>query len=559
MIGFARGIRQRRPPRHDGQRQWISRLLKLGATIGALVSVMAVVEPTFASDPPTWGKPTQISPELPTSWFPDLYADPTGAVRVVWTSNLSWDPNSESNHLATGAVMFNQLQDGAWGTSRDIRVMDAGIASRPMIASDGTYVHMLYRTGTEGTTTLNYMRALATSDLGNAHSWTDETNISTGAYYAQLMVLPDQSIVVLYNEPFQVSAEILAQSATPVNRLNLLLDATDGPPDVRPVLMSRRSTDHGLTWSNPLRISTIGNRVGRISLAMSPDGSDLIATWDQGYDNNTGLGDPSTVATADSRDGGATWQHVQTVTSTVGPIEQSVVAANDKVSVLAYRSTVENKIFYRVSTDGGATWSDEGPIPNVIARPYLGKHTFDKLSMAVDGDGRVLLAYVGRSNTDTEDLSVMVVTFGNGVWTEPAVVATPVGFAEYPRIAIGLGNNVQIVFFVRDNEFDTGHYILWSVTGTSDAKPIPPVAVTAPAAVAPAVTTTPASVAPTPSAVAVVPTVPSTHVISHDTRIPTPRVIQRNPIVETSLVSLVAILALLVLANSVRFIRDRLG
>jgi hypothetical protein len=36
-----------------------------------------------------------------------------------------------------------------------------------------------------------------------------------------------------------------------------------------------------------------------------------------------------------------------------------------------------------------------------------------------------------------------------------------VGFPEYPRLSLALGNQLNIVYFVRDNEFEIGHYTLW--------------------------------------------------------------------------------------------------
>lgn len=546
-----RGRSLRSPSRESVLVRWTQAVV-LALLVTGLV---ASVTPTKASTQSEWRKPTAISPNLPSSWFPDISVDPAGVFRIAWAGNLSWDFSSELQHQITGAVMVSQLGNSGWTSPGDIRVMDAGIASRPLIASDGTYVHMIYRTGVQGTTTLNYMRALASSDLSNAHSWTHETTLSTGAYYAQIAVLPDQTLVVLYNEPTPISLQVLAQTQTGVNRLNLLLDTTNSTTDIRPTLFARRSTDHGITWSAPARISEIGKRVGRVSLASSPDGSLLVSSWDQGYDNISGIGAPDSVATAISTDEGLTWQHVQTITSPVGPIEQSAIATSGSTSVLVYRSTIVDKIYYRVSTDDGATWSAEKPIPDVIARPYLGQHNFDKLSMAVDGDGRILLAYVGRKDDKTADLSVIVTTFDDNAWTAPKVIATPIGYAEYPRIAVGLGNLLEVVYFVRDKEFALGHYTLWSVSGKSDAKSIPPVnpapAPTPTAAATP--TVTPISVA---EQVQVLAPIGNYSIGARPEGI---HAVQRNPIVRASLASLATVFGLLLISRMLRFVRNTVG
>jgi hypothetical protein len=131
-------------------------------------------------------------------------------------------------------------------------------------------------------------------------------------------------------------------------------------------------------------------------------------------------------------------------------------------------------------------------VPGAAARPYSGPHNFDKLSTAFDGDGRLLFTWVGANADAPNGLSVMLATFADGVWTTPEVVASPPGFPEYPRITVALGNRVELVYFVRDNEFAIGAYTLWTVSGTSDARqvapatfaPVYPTAVPAPTAAA---------------------------------------------------------------------------
>jgi hypothetical protein len=509
-----------------------------------------------ASNPPTWGQPVQISPDLPTSWFPDITSDRTGKFMLTWASNLSDDPESEANHDVSGAVMISQLGSDGWKTPGDIRVMDAGIASRPLLASDGTYAHMLYRTGVGGTTTLNYMRASLDSDLSNSHSWTEEQVVAENSYYAQILALPDQSIVILYNRSISIPVDVLAQAETPVNRYNLLTDQSSITPPVMPTLFARRSTDHGISWSQPVRISDLGKRVGRISLSASPDGSLLAASWDQGYDNNTGEGDPGTVATAVSKDQGKTWEHVKTTVSTNGPIEQSTIVTNGTVIVLAYRADSIDQLFFHVSTDGGATWTGEQRIPEAIARPYESKHTFDKLDLAVDGDGRIILAYVGRKSTETTDLSVMITTFYGSGWTSPIAIATPGGFPEYPRITVALGNQIQVAFFVRDQEFALGHYVMWSVSGHSDAKAIPATQpVPAPQSAAQAAATV------APVAIAQPPPVPTTppHNFGETLSKRAPKALLVNPLIQAVGASLFVVFVLLIIGRLFRLVREVLG
>jgi hypothetical protein len=90
---------------------------------------------------------------------------------------------------------------------------------------------------------------------------------------------------------------------------------------------------------------------------------------------------------------------------------------------------------------------------------------------------------------------VLVATFAGGEWAPPQRIAAPDGYPEYPRIAVALGNRLQVAYFVRDKQFEIGHYVLYTVAGESDARaiapvvlpPAPPIAPAAPTVAIPAV------------------------------------------------------------------------
>lgn len=474
------------------------------ACLATLVALLAVTAVGAAEPPMRWGEPTPIGPDLPTTWFPDLHTDPTGKTRVVWGSNLA-EGDGNKTHAATGAVMIAQLSPWGWDTPRDIAVMDAGIASRPLIASDGRYVHVIYRTGELGVVRLVYSRAPVTADLGDARSWSTPLALSEGeAYYAQILVLPDGALVALFNAI--VATPTRGAVATPAAPVGPGATATRGATATaatatrtavgasarRTVVLARRSTDDGQTWSFPTQVSFTAERVGRTSLAASADGRLLVAAWDEGYDNLTGQGDPVGVGSAFSRDGGRTWQGHEALRSVVGPVEASAVVVGADGPLLVYRATTVDRLIYR--TWRGESWSDEAEIPGVVARPYSNKHNFDKFGLARDGDGNLLLAYVGTDPTAPKGVAVAVTRFASGQWSAPQRVAAPDGYPEYPRITVALGNRLELAFFVRDKQFDVGHYVMYGVAGQVDARaiaptspPPPPAASAAPARALPPV------------------------------------------------------------------------
>jgi hypothetical protein len=477
----------------------IARLALLAAA--ALVLGTPNPTPAAASLPPRWDTPVVIDPELPFSWFPDLFADPTGRFHLVYSGNLSSDPEAgNGSHATTGTIMYTSLGQQGWVQPADIEVMDAGIASRPLIVTDGQYAHIVFRTGVFGTTWLYYARAPLGSDLRNAHSWSAPVRLSEdNAYYAQIRTLADGTIVVIYNQ-ITVStspATPVAGNATPVA----------DTPNFRVEVMSRRSTDKGSTWSFPVHVSTTSERAARTSLAVGPDGHTLSAAWDEGYDNMTGQGDPVGAGTAVSTDGGATWQGQQEVRSPRGPFEQAAVEFGASGPLLVYRSIDQPQLLYRQSADDGRDWGEERVVPQAVARQYGSKHNFDKISLAADGDGRLLLAYVGQDDHAPRGIGVFVTTFAGDSWSAPVEIAAPDGFPEYPRVAVALGNRVQVVYFLRDNAYDNGHYTMWSVAGQSDARAIAPVNPPPAATAAPVVQATlpPVRIQPYPTVLAPAP------------------------------------------------------
>jgi hypothetical protein len=86
----------------------------------------------------------------------------------------------------------------------------------------------------------------------------------------------------------------------------------------------------------------------------------------------------------------------------------------------------------------------------------------------------MLLPTTGRTAEDQESLSVLHLTWDGSNWSESEAITTLVGSVpEWPRIAIGLGNQLHVVWFVRDEphiwESEKGEYQIWYAHGTSSA------------------------------------------------------------------------------------------
>jgi hypothetical protein len=143
---------------------------------------------------------------------------------------------------------------------------------------------------------------------------------------------------------------------------------------------------------------------------------------------------------------------------------------------------------------------------------------------------------------------VKIAGWADGVWSGPRIAGRSKGYPEYPRLAVSLGNHAEVIWFVRDNQFDVGSYTLWAAAGTSNARAIEPADVQ-PAVVADAsavVVPTPDLFAwPTPQPAPVAET--GALVINR-----TPQAINAQPMRQIALVTTGGLLVLLVAVGAVR-------
>lgn len=519
--------------------------LKLAAiTVAVLIAGQILILPAVAKT--TWSDAQPVDDEFVSSWFPEIDADPTGAVRMTWEATRN--PTDAGVNEANGSVIvLSEWGPEGWSQPAAFQVKDVYNAARPIVASDGHYVHLIARGLVDRSVTgsaiqslagLYYIRAAANTDLGNFHSWTEPYRLSNGAsYWAQLVALPDGQLVVVYNELQVGSADSTKASQTH--------------------LFSRRSTNNGASWSPPVKISTSTDSVARSSLTVSPTDGTLILAWDEGYDNLTGQGEAAGIQTATSTDGGLSWSEPLEIgdgetgsRAASGGVEQSTIATNGALTVLVYRSTEDDVLLYRTSADSGASWSKEAVIPNAIPRSFDTPHHFDKLALAIDAGGSAVLAFVGANENAPNGLSVIAMSLDDGNWSRPEAVASPDGYPEYPRLAVALGNQLHLTFFVRDELFtESGKFVVWAASGESDAPAVEPAQVAPPE---PIPNTSPGAVATVPELAKLPDIPPQQQPVSVPESEADPRSTLDNPIVSALWLTAIALPLILIVVAGVR-------
>jgi len=265
----------------------------------------------------------------------------------------------------------------------------------------------------------------------------------------------------------------------------------------------RRSTDNGVTWSAPVNLSHSPTGSTKPQVKVDAEGG-VHVTWDEGWDFYTGRGLPQSVAYTHSLDNGQTWSAPMTFrapASVVGAPQQ-ITLGIDGVGRLVAVWRVEaglkpesHKVYYQVSDDHGRTWSAPQRLEGVNARDWL--TGLDSYTATTDSAGHIHLALVSQTTEVTTTQYSLVHLEWDGLrWSAPEAVFTSEDLPEWPRLAIGGGNQVFLTWFVRPKEaiWTGGHYTVWAAHMEADA---PHVAPTAAPSLLPSPTPTPAPPLPT--------------------------------------------------------------
>jgi len=155
-------------------------------------------------------------------------------------------------------------------------------------------------------------------------------------------------------------------------------------------ILAHRSTDGGLTWSNPILIDGPQsgfdkNWIACDNSAASPYYGNCYVSWDDA--NNGGL-----IYVSVSSDGGVTWS-----APTFGPGSSGLgvqpLALPDGAVVIPFLG-FDNRMYVIRSTDGGATWSAPIIITQVASHNVAGNlRTAALPSAEMDGSGRIYLVW----------------------------------------------------------------------------------------------------------------------------------------------------------------------
>ncbi len=399
----------------------------------------------------SWSPPEPLSPSGGYSWFPDITTDAFGNIHVAYASG----------YIGYDSVFYTTSNDGtSWTKPNDIfSLPQVGInsaATRPCILFDGkSKLHLTF-----ADLTSVYYSNNSTTDAMSAQSWAPMQLMSGKqiAYFSRLVVDQDGTLHLAYTENTPSSSNAVAYH-----------------------VYYRQSKDNGETWTDSVDLSKNQNGAVKPQFVVD-DEKNIHLVWESGRGGGLGqLANPTSVSYSVSYDGGRTWAEPFQF-----PLGQDEMAKNITIGVdrnghlvVAYWLLPQNTIQFLISEDNGHTWSEAAPIPGVWGAAPLYQSNLDTYSMANDSSGKIHLVAVGKTSEAGQSLNVLDLVWNGSDWSPPEVIATYQGdVPEWPRVAISNGNQVNVVWFVRDEahvwDSDHGVYQVWYSKGQASAPYIPP-------------------------------------------------------------------------------------
>lgn len=386
-----------------------------------LIAAFGAAGPLKAQEPP-WSPPMELTTPLSDwDWFPDVVVDGRGDVHLIWQTARC------STAYQKPCLMYWRQKGGVWQDAYDV-FLDQGAgqsAIRAAIAADrGGRLHLVYLKDFQY---IVYRQAWI-SHVNSARAWSEPRRLSGfgHAYFPDIAVGPDGTVHAVWTE----SAGNKASPDCPLG------DCAD--------IFYRQSADGGVRWSPPVNLSR--SEVGTMKVHVRADRRGWVHVfWEEGGDRWVS-DHPVGVAYAVSYDNGQTWSAPRIFTHPDGFPRQITLDVDGQGQIVAvWRLVPGDAIYYQVSQDG-REWSAPQIIPGIW--PQESSAVFDVYDMAADSRGVLHLVVSGR-NAPTSRQAIFHLEWDGRNWSALDQVSPYEGYPEFPRIAVGLGNTLHVVWYTK--------------------------------------------------------------------------------------------------------------
>ncbi|NLE44669.1 MAG: exo-alpha-sialidase [Chloroflexi bacterium] len=378
-----------------------------------------------------WSEPTNISNTLTLSTHPAVVSDSLGYVHVFWSEEVGGPVGDRGDMIGTGNTILYTRWDGtSWSEPVDVLfVPNEAIAE--FVAVDvgpDSRLHVVW-TGQS-----NFYYAQAPSwEADSARAWSQPMAVAADSARTQW------------------ESDVAADSTGAVH----IVYATQG--DLAGIYHIR-SRDGGVSWDTAQRVS---EPLGLLETAYANvrtivDDADRIHIV---YQTTQAQGFGQAVYYVRSDDGGVSWsQPEQLGYRDPGDFDASypyLLDAGNGQLHLVYLDGPNVGRSYRISHDGGETWSE----PQDIISEMEGVNGF--IIPLVDGAGQLHLVVNMRTRA-TQVVGIYYTRFLGNDWApvrpvDTSSVAAP--SAHYTAAAVRLGNELHVVYD------DIGRGDIWHVQG----------------------------------------------------------------------------------------------
>lgn len=395
--------------------------------------------PTPTAAGGTWSEPMAFDR---TGWFPDIAADASGRIHVAWSNSLIYSVGNAALREGYDIVLYSTSADDGitWSTINEVAALKQGVVgsvevTRPSMAvSQAGVLHMSFRD-----MNVHYSNASA-QVAGDAQYWTKVQQVTTFMGYFSKVGVDSQGRVHMFFTENVSSSDCLSCYH----------------------LFYRYSDDGGETWSNEADISVLPTGVGKPNILIDRQ-DNIHVVWESGRGGTLGtVSDPTSVLYAVSYNRGESWSQPLTVGGDVTERSRNVTIGQDGSGniIIVWWGLPDDLVFYQVSADNGLSWNKPTQIPNVWGIWFAYTSRLDTYSMATDSAGNLHLVMVGRTAAAETTMRLLHLVWNGTTWSFPEPIVSYQGDApEWPRIAISNGNQLNVVWFVRGEDF------IWNAAG----------------------------------------------------------------------------------------------
>jgi hypothetical protein len=359
--------------------------------------------------------------------------------------------------VALGFFLFVQVAQADWTPAKRL-TWTSGDSEAPAIAVDSSgNLHLIWEDYTPGNLEIYYKRSAdggGTWSASKRLTWTSGDSVvpaiaidSNNTIHMVWMQYIPNNVEIYYersadgggtwsaSKRLTWTSDVSFSPAIAIDSSNTIhvvwYDLTPGNLEI----YYKRSADGGTTWSASKMLTWTSASYYAFP-AIAIDSSNTIhVVWDDDTSGN------AEIYYKKSTDGGATWSTSRRLTWTLGFTANPAIAVDsaDNLHIVFWDNTPGNyEIYYKKNTDDGTTWT---------ASQRLTWTSGDSGDPAIAIDSYAKLHVVWEDETPGNfEIYYKKSTNGGATWSTSQRLSCSSGFSEYPTIAADSSGNLHVVW-----------------------------------------------------------------------------------------------------------------